>query len=325
MNWERILEPIFYVLRNHKKTMLLSLASAGVFTILLFPYGDLSDLITEKIAESSQNQIFLRFDDLGVGILPPSIKMSNVSVASSFLPTLKAGALYLAPSVTGFLTFKPGFSASIDEVMDGDIHLTYRSGKKVSDRVQMQQVLLELSKIDLKNFSQFASLPVALEGSMNTDLDAQLDPTFIEQPFGDLALHIKKFRLPSSTVPTPIGPTALPSTEFSNIRIKSRLNSGDLVIEEGQFGSSSEPVNGRFKGHVNLRFNRQGSQLVPQWGSYQFKIDFSFNRGAEKDFGIFLSLLDNYKTVTGSGSRYALTLTGNSFYEPPTMTPLGSY
>lgn len=323
---EKIISPIRYLFGKQKKSMLVVLIAAIVFSVIYFPYDDLSDLITEMIAKNSQNQVFVQFDELGVSFFPPSIKMKNVAVEAQILPnTLKAKALYLAPSIAGFLAFSPGFSASIQDVMKGDISLTYRAGKKIKESVQLQKIDLGLAKIDLKSLSNFISLPVDLDGAVYMQLDAQIDPNFIEQPDGEIVIKIEKFHLPASTVPTMMGPTSLPNMELSNISLKGQIKGSEFLIEDGAIGGSGETLNGRFKGKLGLRFVRQGQQIVPEWSNYEIKIDLSLDRVAEKNFGVFLSFFDKYKTLTGTGSRYALKLSSPNFQVAPTSSPLGTF
>src|SRR3972149_1286343 len=117
---EKIILPLRYLITQQKKTILVVFISALIFSVTFFPYDNLSDLLTELISKNSQNQVFVHFDKLGGGILPPSIKMNNVSVDAQILPnTLGSGTLRLAPSLAGFLAFSPGFSAAIDDVMKG--------------------------------------------------------------------------------------------------------------------------------------------------------------------------------------------------------------
>lgn len=321
----KILNIILYPIRHQKKSIMIISISSTIFTLLFFPYNDLSDYITQMIAKKSQNQVFVQFDELGIGFFPPSLKMSNVALDTPFFSTLKAGALYLAPSIAGLLAFNPGFTASIDEVMKGKINVSYRGGSKVDNKIPMQKIDLNLSRMDLKELSKFADLPVRLEGQVFTDLNALVDLTFIEQPNGELNIQIKKFHLPASTIPTMLGPASLPSTELSIIVLKCHLKNSDLVIDEGQFGAPGEPLNGRFKGRVGLRLNNMDNRLVAEWGDYQFKIDMQLDHTAEKNFGLYLSFYDRYKTLTGSGSRFALTLSGSNFQSPPTAAPLGTY
>lgn len=323
---ETIMSFLRFLFGKQKKSMLVVLIAAIIFSVLYFPYDDLSDLITELIAKNSQNQVFVQFDQLGVGFFPPAIKMQNVAVDAQILPnTLKAGTLRLAPSVAGFLAFSPGFSASIEDVMKGDISLTYRAGKKINDSVQLQKIDLGLRKIDLKSLSGFISLPVDLDGAVYVQFDAQVDPDFVEQPDGAIEIRIEKFRLPASTIPTMMGPTTLPNMELSSILLKGQLKGSTLLIEDGSIGGKGETLDGRFKGKVGLRFTRQGSQIVPIWSSYEIKVDLNLDRTSEKNFGIFLSFFDKYKTLTGTGSRYALKLSAPNFQTPPSSSPMGTF
>lgn len=324
--FEKIISPVRFVFKYHKKTILLIFVSALVFAVVLFPYDDLSDLITEMIAKNSQNQVFVQFDKMGVGFLPPSIRMENVEVDAQVLPTtLKAGALRLAPSIAGFLAFSPGFTAAVDDVMKGDASLTYRAGKKVNDSVQLQKVNLDLNKIDLKQLAQFMSLPFDIEGVVNATLSTQIDPNFIEQPDGELELKIDKFNFPSATIPTMMGPTTLPTVKLSRIAIKGQVRGAELFIEESTIGGPGEALNGKIKGRFGMRLIRQGQSVVPMWTNYEIKIDLILDKSAEKDFGLFLSFFDKYKTLTGTGSRYAMKLSAPNFQSPPTPAPLGTF
>jgi type II secretion system protein N len=322
---EELLSPILYVVRNHKKTMLTSLVAAIIFSFIFFPYDDLSDLISELIAKNSQNQVFVQFDQLGIGFFPPALKMSKVSVDSPFVPTIKAKTLRLAPSIAGFLAFSPGFNASIEDFLKGDIEISYRAGKKVNDNLRLQKVSIDLAKVDLKKLSQFSSLPVDLEGQLSGEFNAQIDPGFTEQPDGEVEITIKQFRLPAATVPTPMGPMPLPETRLTNIKLRGQLKNGQLNIEEGLIGAPGDTLAGKFKGNIGLRLNRMGNQVVPSFSNYEFKIDINLDRSAEKNFGLFLSFYDRYKTVTGTGSRYAFRLTAPNTQVPPEANPLGSF
>lgn len=322
---EKILKPFLYVIRHQKKMVAVAFLSALFFFVLFFPYDDLSDLLTELIAKNSQNQIFVQFEDLGIGFLPPSIKMKEVSVDTPLMPTLKAGSLHLAPSIAGFLAFSPGFSVSLEDFMKGNVSLSYRAGKKINDNVQMQKVVADLSGLDLKSLSRLSGLPVELEGQIFVDIDAQVDPNFVEQPDGEVQIKILKFRLPSSTVPTMLGPASLPNTELKGIDLKGYLKGGELTIDESRIGEKGDTIQGRFKGRMGLRLSRHGGQIVPNFSSYEFKIDLNLDRAAEKNFGVFLSFYDKYKTVTGTGSRYALKLSGPHFQAPPQAAPLGTF
>ena len=325
-SFEKITTPLIYVFRHQKKVILAAIVAMFVFAVLLFPYDDLADKVTDLISKSSQNQVFLQFDELGLGFFPPALKLSKVVLEAQFLPgTLKASHGTLAPSIAGLLAFKPGFSVSIEDVMKGDVHLTYRAGKKINDSTQLQKVDLTLSKIDLKSLAQFASLPLIPNGQLSADFNADFDTNFAEQPEADLQLQIGKFSLPASTIATVLGPLGLPATALSKIQLKGSLKGGELVIDDGVLGTPGETINGRFKGRIAMRLVRYGSQLQPEFGGYEFKVDLNLDRTSEKNLALFLSFIDKYKTITGTGSRYALKISAPNMQVPPTPGPLGSF
>ncbi len=322
---KKIFGPLIYLFTDKKKLIVLVLFLTMVFGILIFPYDDMSDMITALFAKNSHDQVFVQFDDLGIGFLPPSLKMSNVTLDTPVLPTLKAKKLYLAPNIAGLLAFSPGFSASIEDVLKGDIHFDLRAGKKVSDAVKLQNITLKLKSLDLKSLTGYLQAQVDLEGAIGATIDAAIDPTLVEQPDGEVTLDIDKFRLPTSTVPTMLGPVSLPNTEISHISLKGQLKGGNLDITDGVIGQQGDTINGKIKGRIGLRLIHVGNQVAPEFGAYEFKIDLNFDRAAEKNFGLFLNLFDKYRTVTGAGSRYAFRLSAQNFNVPPNPTALGSW
>lgn len=322
---QKILAPFSYLFREQKKLMALMLLMTFVFAILIFPYEDLSDVISELVAKASQNQVFVQFDDLGLGVLPPSLKMTNVALDTPVLPTIKAKRLYLSPNLAGLLAFSPGFSAEIDDVLKGQVDIDLRAGKKINDNIRLQTAVIRLKEIDLKALTSFLQAPVDLEGRLGADLAGNVDPTFTEQPDGSITVTISNFHLPPSTIPTPMGPYTPPNIEISNVVLKGTIKAGNFEISEGTFGQTGEPINGRIKGRIAVRLRMMGPQLVPDFGAYELKVDLSFDRTTESNFKLFLSFLDKFRTVTGSGSRYAFRLAGPNFYMPPNPSALGTW
>ncbi len=49
---------------------LTALFSAGLFIFWLFPFGDLSQLITTQIYAGSGNQVYVQFETLDMSLLP---------------------------------------------------------------------------------------------------------------------------------------------------------------------------------------------------------------------------------------------------------------
>lgn len=303
---------------SHKKHIFFSLFCFLFFAAYLFPFDDLSDYITAQIAKATQNRVFVAFKDLGLNILPPGLSLADVSLDTAALPTLKASRLSLSPSIASFLAMKPGFVASARGIFDGDASLTYKTGKKINDQESMQQIEIVFSEASLKQLAKFADLPVALQGKAAANIEGEIDPSFKTQPNTEFNLDIKSLKIPAATVPTLLGPVNLPDISFKAVKLKGRLVNGELIIEDTQLGESTDSVNGRIKGKFTVSIVNIGGNIMPRFGAYQLKLDLNLNKQAASDFGLFLGLFDKFKTLTGTGSRYAFQLNGVNFNTPPT-------
>lgn len=312
-------------IRERKKQILFAFFAFLFFLVFLFPFEDLSDYITEQIAKNTQNQVFVSFRDLGISLLPVGLSFKDVTVDTPFVPTLKAGELKLAPSIASFLAFKPGFVANASGLFDGSAQLTYKTGKSEGDAPPMQVIYLEFTKANLAELSKFADSPVPLQGKANVNVSGEVDPTFNSQPSSEFSVRLDPLNIPASTVPTVLGPLNIPSISFAKVNVQGRLVGGELIIEESEIGQPGDAVQGRIKGKFNVTMVRAGQKVMPRFGAYELKLDLNVNREAEKDLGIFLALYDKFKTVTGSGSRYAFQLNGVNLQTPPNAASYSSF
>ena len=64
-----VLDFIVNILKNEKKKLFVAFASFILFMIFCFPYGDLADVVTVWTSKATGNQVYLQFDDMGIGIL----------------------------------------------------------------------------------------------------------------------------------------------------------------------------------------------------------------------------------------------------------------
>src|SRR5688572_5073294 len=109
------------ILRYHKIKILAFLGMTVFFLVLCFPYEDLGDWATAQISELTQRQVYLQFDKMGFSVFPqPGIQFENVYMESVFTPDLKIGALSLAPSLRGLVSFKPGVTVYAEDFLNGN-------------------------------------------------------------------------------------------------------------------------------------------------------------------------------------------------------------
>jgi type II secretion system protein N len=327
-----------------------ALASAVLFFAWMFPFTDLSDALTSAIARGSNNAVYAQFDQLNLNIVPlVSVSATGVSADLMNLPTLNFKYLNLRPAWFSLMfsplkvikaargdmeaqTYAAVLALShvrLNGIFGGDVSLDL-SPDKVENGALTASTSLELDSLDLSEVQNWASLPVKMKGKANAELSFKVDSTMQSQPEGEFSMNVKKFSLPASTVMIPMGeganmPVNLPTLTLANVVFKGRLVGGNLIIEEGQFGASGDPVYGRLKGQMGIRFMNMGGQVVPQIGSYNFTVDMNSTKAVEKDIGIAFLLFDQAKTPTAAGSHYLFRAQGQGLGGVPSITRLSSF
>jgi len=315
------------VFKYHKKKILVSWLSVVFFAIALFPYNDLGDVITVQVAKRSNNQVFLQFKNLGLNVIPaPGINLEEVEISTPTLPTLKAKELTLSPSIASLLTFKLGFVAQASGVMEGNITLKVKSSKQVEEGVYAQNIDLKVRGLELSQLKDLVESPIVLKGKANLSVNSlQLDPTFREQPEGNVQISSGAISLPAATVLTPYGPLSLPTFQWSQVQMEGRISAGKLYIESAQLGSTKDAFNAQFKGELNIKMMRQGAQFTPSFGAYKLKLKLNVHKTAQQSLGLFLSLLSSYKKTTLNGASYAVQFSSPHFGANPSITPLTAF
>lgn len=314
--------------RNHKMKIVFCVFAFVFFIFVLFPYDDLSDLVTEKVAQATQNQVFLRFEHLGLAVFPPSLALDQVEVDTPFLPTLKASSMTLAPSIARFLAFNPGASFSARDLFKGD--LSGSVGAKKEKEVQKIDLSLDYDGFDLKTMGEFFDSSWPIQGQASVGIKGLVEMEFTEQPEGELEITIDKMILPNTlpaTIPF-VGGTQIPQIAFGKVKLQGRLTNREFIIDSGTFGEDKDALRGLMKGKLQITFVRMGQQIVPQFGPYDLRVDLQMDRGFEADLQrrltIVYDMIGRYKTATGKGARYMMRVAGTNFYAPPNVTAISS-
>jgi len=321
------LAPIINFLRTQWPKIIFSLFSAVFFFFIFFPYDDLSDFVTGQVAKLSQNQVFIQFDGMGLSFIPsPAIKLSDVELDMANLPTLKAGSIDLAPSIASFLSFRTGMDARAENFLNGNVDLSFREGDKLDDGERIKNISIQAEQIEMSKVMSLISAPINLKGSANTVLEVSIDPSFRQQPDGELELSVSKMRLPPSTIPTQLGPISLPQIEFSKFEIKGRLVGSELIINDTFFGSTQDDIHGKLRGKMGVTINKRGLSIQPRFSSYDLKVEFFVKDSMERQLSAFLGLIDSkYKNRTNVGTRYAFRAAGSGFGSTPRFSTISSF
>lgn len=314
-------------LKNNKKKVFLGFVAYVMFLFLLFPFSDLGSFVTTQVAKLTQNQIFVKFEELHFSLIPsPGLELSNVKVQGLQFPQLTTDKLTVAPSIAGLLSFKPGVSLNAEGLFDGDVSLSTRGGSKATSGALKQNISVDAEGIELSKIGGLLNLPMSLDGKMNLETQAVIDPSFSEQPNAQLDLKAVRVNITSANIPTPIGPLNLPDTKLQELILKGQIADGTLNIEKAQIGSPNDELFAQVRGTMNLNFQTAGGQVMVNPGPFDLTIQIKTKPSYQAKAGLFLGFLDSYKkSQSPQGSEYIFKVAGANFYAPPRMSPANSF
>jgi type II secretion system protein N len=327
----KILNSLKNVFRFHKKKILFLIGTFLFCFILLFPFDDLSDFITLNVTKLTQSNVYLQFDGLSFGFLPQlGIKMENVVIESVFAPTISVKTLGFAPKITSLLTRKMGGKLKAYGLFSGDASVDFGPSNELETEGEEIGIKINLDKINLKDLSKFLNdsyrFPLTMKGETDLKSNLYLDPSFKEQPKGDLYLTINKLEIPSSNIA--LGNSgmsmAFPSLKLNQVSIVGNINDRKFFIKEGKIGDLKDDLHGEVTGDIFIDF-LPGGRL--QKGGYDLKVNLNVSENLKRQLGTVLGFIDIYQGIgekhkfdSLKGVRYSMRLTARSFDSPPRVT-----
>lgn len=322
-----LLSKLAHVIRNGKKQIFATLLLAVFFFVMIFPYEDLSDLLTAQVAQATNNQIYLQFEDLGIGLLPPGVEMKSVSLDTPLFSTLRTESLSLSPSISSLIMGRPGFRASASGIFNGNIRVVHRTGRALSGEARAQELDFSANNLSLSQLSRFLSSPLQVEGTGSAQVAGEVDPTFVDQPSLELDVALNKLTTPPVFLANLMG-LSLPGFSFEQIVFQGRLVGSELVIENGTIGAESDALSAQVQGRIATTLRMSNGQLTPNFGNYDLRVHLTLSNELDREFGGFLgpglglNPMESYKSATPNGSRYSFRLRGSNFQSPPAASPL---
>lgn len=318
-----LLKNFFLLFKNHKGKIFVGIISTLVFLFLLFPFDDLSDLVSVQVSKLSGNTIYLQFQKLKMSLFPqPGLKMESVYFESVNTPAISIQDLKITPSVSGLIYKKPYGQVSAQGLFKGDVDIALGRGSRSEAGAEREKIEVKAQKVSLLDLKQLAGLPLVLKGQLNLNSEILADPTWKEQPEMDLNVMIQQFELPPASVPTPMGPLTLPELKLGQIDLKGKLSGGNFVIEKGQIGKDSDELHGTIKGSLGVQMENRGGLPSPHFGSYSFEVELKVKKSFQDKASTFLIFLDGYKSPAPEGALYKFKVSGGNFMMPPSITAL---
>lgn len=312
------LAAIWLAIRNHLKKIFFAIFAFAFFLVVLFPFDDLSNYVSQRIAQATNQQIFLQFEHLGINVLPIALKLESVTLDTPFLPTIKSGSLTLSP----FL-LKRGLSFSAEDLLKGEISGSIGvEGEEGKELVEFSALYEDL---DLQEVAKFLETDWGVSGRLNLRLnDGFVDMSMKEQPKVEFRIGGAKISLPDTIPPSiaVIGGLIVPKINLSEVNISGRLINRELIIEEGFLGTEKDPFRGKIRGKVDISFIQpMRGQFVPQIGAYELNLylemDSAFENDLKRKVPILYDPLSKLRSNTGRGGRYAIRIRAPNTYSYP--------
>jgi type II secretion system protein N len=325
-----IVYPFKQVAFFHKKKLAFFIFSLVIFTLILFPYSDLTSFSKDKInASLKRSGSSVDYSKINFNLIPFGVQTSDFEFKTrSFKQPLEVDRITVRPSLLSFLRLQPGGTAVLDGLFDGTADITVALNGKTKEQTQKFVVGLDLEKISLAEIMEFQQLPYKIKGLIFGDLKLRGEDSFREQPKGTFNFNMRNVTIPSS-INSPMGEIPLPQkVVWSNSNLFGKIENGQIVIEEGTLGTKKAPMNGRYKGSIKCTFNKSG----PTCTDYNFKVELELNSEFQTKFAADIKPLLNARNVNivssaGGGARYLFSVQGNMAkrYPPPRFRSLNEF
>lgn len=317
-----VIRKFFSLIWSHKLKYFVSTLAFFIFVLLLFPYDEVGDFAGVQIAKATQNQIFVQFEKLKLGLFPDAmVGAEKLSFATPQINEIRADSVEVRPSLTALLMQKPEGQLVATGLFRGDVLVDLKPGKKTEAGTLTHHVSLKAEKLNLSEIHKVAELPLLLKGRINLTTSGTADPSFQEQPDFDIDLSVDNFELPAGSVETMMGPLNVPDLKLTTLQLKGRLSAGRFLVEKGVIGKPGDEIFGSASGNISILIQNKG-QIQPVIGAYQFDIDLDAKKSFQDKAALFLSFLDAYKTPTAGGAKFKFKLNATSPQMPPSISAL---
>lgn len=298
-----------------------------IFVFLFFPFNDLSQLVSDQVAKATNNQIYVQFQNLSLSLFPAGFQMEQVYVETLTGTQLKLDELTIRPSIAGALKKQPfGFIEALG-FLKGKAQVSLGNGSTTEKSKERYKLELNLENLQLAELKSLISLPLAIQGQLSSQITAQINPLFQEQPESDFTLNISGFKIPNSNVVLgAMGALSVPELKLKKIEGKGRMENASLVIESLQLGQTGDDLVGTVKGQIQINVDRfkddfqKRDMVVPRFGPYSFDVKLTTTPDLEKRASFYFIFLSGYKTQTPG--QYHFKVSGLNPYAPPTITAL---
>lgn len=286
------LRPISAFIREHKGKILLVPIFVIAWAVLIFPTGDLAEMVSSQVSQATNDSVMLDMDSVGISLFPVGAKLENVSVEAPGFPPLKVGSLTVSPNIGSALAFKAGGSVAMTEFLGGDADISFSQGAQTKAG-RTQEIDATFTGTSLKRAFELVksmmSFEVGLDGKLKIGrVQASFDPSLERQPTGSFDATISSVKANLSQFITG------PDLTFSSISLTGRLAEGHLKIERGELGSAKDELSATIKGNVDLAVvGVPGGAFRAAPGAYELTVSLTASDAMLSRLSLLTSYLDS--------------------------------
>ena len=286
-----VLRAISAFIREHKGKILLVPVFVIAWAALIFPTGDLAEMVSSKVSQATNDSVMLDMDSVGISLFPVGARLENVSVEAPGLPPLKVGSLTLSPNIGSALAFKAGGSVAMTGFLGGDADISFTQGAQTKAG-RTQDIDATFTGTSLKRAFELAksmmTYDVSVDGKLTSGrLQASFDPSLERQPTGSFDASLSSVKANLSQIIAGLDLT------FSSVALTGRLAEGHLKIERGELGSAKDELSATVKGNVDLSIIGVPGAYRAAPGAYELNVSLSASDAMLSRLSLFTSYLES--------------------------------
>lgn len=310
---------IFLFVKNFFKILLVIILSIILF-LSLFPKNELSDFVSKTVAEQTNYQMKLDFEDLSFALLNNmGVQLDKVFFEMAGRPPITLKELIASPDIMAAINRKPYGRMKMTGLFSGHAEIKISKHKPETDisdkKVEQSAIAIAASKVDLMGLKSFLNLPIEMRGQ--ADLNAlaisifQFEPPSADVSTGstqafqllgipELTLTIKNFEMPPFLLERGLPlPMNVPGLKFSEIVLKGRLYENIFQIQELTLGLPNDELSGTIKGNLTLL-----KGPVPLVEKYEFTTDLKMRQSFHDKISLFLPILNANRFIIPFNGGY---------------------
>ncbi len=319
---------------RHKGKIALIPLIAIAWIPFLFPYSDLRSVVSTTVSRAIGNGTAIDFDHVALALgFPVALELEGFQFEGAGIPTINADRLVAKPSLSAIFTQRPAGSIEADGVFNANVSASLASGASLKEGGHRQDIKANISGLQLASLTEAlrraGMMSFNIQGVLDSNTSLSIDPSFRDQPQGEVFVQAKTVAIPSVNIPIPnMGSVQTPSLQMGRLEVKGRMAEGKFQIEDVLIGQEKDTLSGRIRGEMDLAIQRadgQPARVIP--GAYNLRIELQLKKTlmdamVKSGAALVFIPVESFKTEAGDMVKYAFQMRAAAVGVTPSFTKL---